>query len=188
MFFVRTASDTGKRIAEEQKEELKAEKGRMGCGCGLFPEKEQATGSECSSSTFQTQQEASASHLFSPAAALDKALSTLERPKALSQTLDKPPVTPTSQKKSPSTAPPLAQTLEKLLVSSPPQEETPSSVSAASECLENPQVNPLSHKKKSPSTVPATVELRNSTQEREEVVSKQHTTKEDQRTEPPLSE
>lgn len=162
-----TASDTGKCIADEQKEELKAEKGTMGCA-GTETEtkhpssgEEQAPGSECSSSTAQ---EASAPRLFSPAAALDKALSTLERPKALSQNLEKPSLPPTCQKKSPSTAP------------------------AASESPGNPKVSPLSHKKKSPSTVPATVQLRNSTQEREEVVSKQHTTKADQRTEPPLSE
>lgn len=191
MFFLHTVSDTGTCIAEEKKEELKAEKGTMGWALTATETKhppsgeEQALGSECSSSTAQ---ETSTSRLFSTAVALDKALSTLERPKALSQKLEKPPLPHTCQKKSPSTAPATAQTLEKLLVSPLPQEKTPSTISAASESPRNPQVSPLYHKKNSPSTVPATVQLRNSTQEREELVSKQHTTMADQITEPPLSE
>ncbi|XP_050929608.1 capping protein, Arp2/3 and myosin-I linker protein 2 isoform X2 [Lates calcarifer] len=190
------ARDTGKETPEEkkdavQKEELKAGKGRMGCGGTATgakypsPGEQEAPGLGCPSSTTQAQQAASVSRLFSPAAALDKASSTLERPPALSQTLEKPPVTPTSQKRSPST------TLEKLLVSPSPQDKTPCTIPAASESPENPQVSPLSHKKKSPGTVPATMDPRNSTQERGEVISKQHTVKAepaDQRTEPPLSE
>lgn len=196
LFFIHPASDTGKQAAEEKKE-LKSDRGRMGCG-GMVaetkhpsPGEEEAPGSGCPSSTATTQQEASAPQLFSPAAALDKALSILERPPALTQTMEKPPITPTSRKKSPSTAPALPQTLEKLLVSPPSQEKTPNTIPAASESPENPQVSPLSHKEKGPSTVPATVDLRNSTQERGEAGSKQHTTKAepaDQRTEPPLSE
>ncbi|XP_039988071.1 capping protein, Arp2/3 and myosin-I linker protein 2 [Xiphias gladius] len=193
------AGNAGKETAAEkkeafQREELKAEKGRMCCGGKVAeakhppPGEEEASGSACPSSTAQAQQAASAPQHFSPAAALDKALSTLERYPALTQ---KPPVTPTFQKKSPSTAPALAQTLEKLVVSPPLQDKTPSTIPAASESLENPRVSALSHKMKSPGTVPARVDLRNSTQERGEAVSKQHTMKAepaDQRTEPPLSE
>ncbi|XP_040894620.1 capping protein, Arp2/3 and myosin-I linker protein 2 [Toxotes jaculatrix] len=178
--------------AEEKKEELRAEKGRMGCGGTPAearhppPGEEEAKGSGCPSSAGQPQQAASPPRLFSPAAALDKAPPTPERPPALTQTLEKPPVTPTSQKKSPSTAPALAQTLEKLQL----QDKTPSTIQAAFESPENPRVSPLSHRKKSPGTASsaaAAADLRNSTQERGEAF-KQHTTKADQRTEPPLSE
>ncbi|XP_041794805.1 capping protein, Arp2/3 and myosin-I linker protein 2 isoform X2 [Chelmon rostratus] len=195
------ASDTGKQTAEEkeavQKEELKAERGRTGCGGTVAetkhhpPGEDETPGSGCPSSTAQAQQEASAPRLFSPAKALDKAPPIPERPPAQTQTLEKPPVTPTTQKKSPSTAPPFPQTLEKLLVSPSPQEKMPSTIPAASASPENPQVSPLPHKEKGADTAPATVDLRNSMQERGEAVSKQHTTKAepaDQRTEPPLSE
>lgn len=194
------ASDMGKQTAKEkeaalEKEELKVEKRRTGCGGTVAETKhsplgeDEAPDSGCSSSKAQVQQEASAPQLFSQAAALNKALSIIERPSALAQTLEKPLPTTTSQKKSPATA--LPQTLEKLLVSPPPQEKIPSTILAASASPENPQVSPLSHKERSSGTVPATVDPRNSTQERREAVSKQHTMKAeptDQRTEPPLSE
>ncbi|XP_042352050.1 capping protein, Arp2/3 and myosin-I linker protein 2 [Plectropomus leopardus] len=184
------ASDTGRQTAGDkkeavQREELKAERGRTGCDGTLAetkpppPGEKETPGSGCPSSTAQAQQEAPVPQLFSPTAALDKAPSILE----------KPPVTPTSEKKSPSIAQAQPQTLEKLLVSPTPQEKTPSTIPAASETPEIPQVSP--HKKKSPGTAPATVDVRNSTQERGEAASKQHTTKAepaDQRTEPPLSE
>ncbi|KAI3371792.1 hypothetical protein L3Q82_024346, partial [Scortum barcoo] len=196
LFFIHPASDTGKQAAEDKKE-LKPERGSLGCG-GMVaetkhppPGEEEATGSGCPSSTAQAQQEASGPQLFSPAAALDKALPILERPPALTQTMEKPPVTSTSRKKSPSTSPALPQTLEKLLVSPASQEKTLSTIPATSESPEKSQVSPLSNKEKGPSTVPATVDLTNSTQERGEAGSKNHTTKEepaDQRTEPPLSE
>ncbi|XP_038562432.1 capping protein, Arp2/3 and myosin-I linker protein 2 isoform X2 [Micropterus salmoides] len=195
------ASDTGKQTAEEkkeavQKEELKAEGQRTGCG-GMVadsmhppPGQEESPYSGCPSSAAQAQQEASAPQLFSPAAALNKAPSILERPPALTETMEKPPLTPKSQKKSPSTAPAFPQPLENLLVSPPPQEKTPSTIPAASESLETPQVQSLSHKEGSPGTLTATVDLRNSTQERGETGSQQHTMRSepaDQRTEPPLT-
>ncbi|XP_029289434.1 capping protein, Arp2/3 and myosin-I linker protein 2 isoform X2 [Cottoperca gobio] len=181
--------ERGKKTAEDkrkavQKEELKAERGRTGCGGTVAKTNHHPPGSACPSSTAQAQQEASAPRLFSPTAASDKAPPILARPPALTQSLEKPPVTPTSEKMSPSTSPPCPQTLEKLLVSPPPQEKTPSTISAASESPDNPQV-------KSPGTVPATVDVRNSTQERGEALYKQHTMKAepaDQRTETPLSE
>ncbi|XP_044049141.1 capping protein, Arp2/3 and myosin-I linker protein 2 isoform X3 [Siniperca chuatsi] len=169
------ASDTGKQTAEEkieaaQNKELKAERERTGCGGKVAETKHPPSGEEeapCSGcpSTAQAQKEASAPRLFSPAAALDKAPSTLERPPAVTQTMEKPPLTPKSLTKTPSTIP------------------------AVSESPENPQVRSLSHKEKGPSIVPVTVDL--STQERGEAGSKQHTMKAepaDQRTEPPLSE
>ncbi|KAK2918344.1 capping protein, Arp2/3 and myosin-I linker protein 2 isoform X2 [Channa argus] len=188
-----TASDKnraqeGKLIAKEQKEELKAVKGKKSC-CETkdetrhpIPGLEQAAGSGFSSSTAQAQQEPSPTQLFSPAAALDKSLSTLERPIALTQNLEKPPVSPTCQKKSPSTAAALAQMLEIVLVSPTPQKKTPGTISTASESPENPQKSHPFHKKKGPSTVPAMAELRNRTQEKDGAVTKQHTTKADQRT------
>ncbi|XP_037623048.1 capping protein, Arp2/3 and myosin-I linker protein 2 isoform X4 [Sebastes umbrosus] len=200
------AQEAGKPTAEEKKEavkkeeELKAERRRTGCGGTVAETKhpplgeEETPGSGCPSSTAPAQQEARAPRLFSPTAALNKAPSVLERPPALTLSLEKPLVTPPSEKKSPSTVPPLLQTLEKRLVSPPPpppQEKTPGTIPAASESPENPQVSPLSHKKKSPGTAPGTADVRNSTQERGEAASKQHTvTAEpaDQRTEPPLSE
>lgn len=201
MFLIQPASDTGRPTAEEkkeavQKEEPKADRGRTSCGGTVAetkhppPGEEESPGSGCPSSTAQAQQEASVPQILSPTAALDKAPPIPERPPALTQTLEKSPVTPTSEKKSPCTATALPQTLEKLLVSPPPQEKTPSTIPAASESPENPPVSPLSHKK-SPGTGPSTVDVRNSTQERGEAASKQHTTKAepaDQRTEPPLSE
>ncbi|KAK2841790.1 hypothetical protein Q5P01_011990 [Channa striata] len=153
------ASDVGK-----VKEELEAVKGRLSCGAAIaetrhpHPGLEQVAGSGFSLSTAQGQQESSAPPLFTLAPALDKSQSTLERPIALTQALEKPAASPTCQKKSPST------------------------ISTASESPEIPQVSPLSHKKKSPSRVPATAEMRDSTQERGE-----HTTKADQRTESSLS-
>ncbi|KAF3689305.1 F-actin-uncapping protein LRRC16A [Channa argus] len=188
-----TASDKnraqeGKLIAKEQKEELKAVKGKKSC-CETkdetrhpIPGLEQAAGSGFSSSTAQAQQEPSPTQLFSPAAALDKSLSTLERPIALTQNLEKSPVSPTCQKKSPSTAAALAQMLEIVLVSPTPQKKTPGTISTASESPENPQKSHPFHKKKGPSTVPAMAELRNRTQEKDGAVTKQHTTKADQRT------
>ncbi|XP_027128545.1 capping protein, Arp2/3 and myosin-I linker protein 2 isoform X2 [Larimichthys crocea] len=195
-------SGTEKQTAGEkeesfQKEELKAERGRTGCG-GTGgetkhppPGEDEAPGSWCPSSTAHAQKEVSAPRLFSPPAATDKALSILERPPTLTQTPEKHRATPTTQKLSPSTTPTLPQTLEKLLVSPPPQDKIPSTITAASASPENPQVSPLSHKEPGPGTAPATADLRNSTQERGEVVFKQHTTKAepaDQRTELPLSE
>lgn len=173
-----SAREMGKQTAEEKKEELKA-----GCGGMLHQSKHpptagaEAPASGCPSSAAQSQQESSAPRLFSPAAATDKAPPTLE----------KPAVTSTSQEKSLSTAPALAHLLEKTLVSPPPHEKTPSTISSET----RPQVSPQSHKKKSPGTLAATADLGNSTKERGEAVSKQHTTKAepaDQRTEPPLSE
>ncbi|TMS05221.1 Capping protein, Arp2/3 and myosin-I linker protein 3 [Larimichthys crocea] len=195
-------SGTEKQTAGEkeesfQKEELKAERGRTGCG-GTGgetkhppPGEDEAPGSWCPSSTAHAQKEVSAPRLFSPPAATDKALSILERPPTLTQTPENHRATPTTQKLSPSTTPTLPQTLEKLLVSPPPQDKIPSTITAASASPENPQVSPLSHKEPGPGTAPATADLRNSTQERGEVVFKQHTTKAepaDQRTELPLSE
>ncbi|XP_034542518.1 capping protein, Arp2/3 and myosin-I linker protein 2 [Notolabrus celidotus] len=177
------ASDTGKQKAEEQKKAVQKEAGTVAENKQHPPPvKERSPGFVCPSSTAQAQHEAS-SRLFSPAATLDKSPSILERSLAQTQTLEKPPVTPTSQKKSPSTSPAFTQTLEKLLVSPPPQEKTPSTSPAASE---PPVESPQSHKEKGPGT-----DLRKSTHEWEETVSKQHTVKAepaDQRTEPPLSE
>ena len=176
-----SASDTGGHTAEDKKDELKAERGRMICGGTLSETRDEGPGSGCPSSTAQAQQEASAPRLFSPAAAFDKAPPIPERL----------PVTPTSQKKSPSTAPAFSQTLEKLLASPQPQEKSPSTTPATSASPENPRASPLSHKEKSPGTVPFTMDVRNSTQEGGEAASKQHMTKAepaDQRTEPPLSE
>lgn len=202
MFFIHPARDMGKQIAGEKKETVQGEepmleKGRTSYGGvvaeteHLPPGEDKAPCSGCSSSTAKVQQEATAPQLFSPAAALNKALSIQERPPALTQTLEKPPLTTTSPKKSPGTPTTLPQTLEELLVSPPPQEMIPSTISATSASPEKPQVSPLSHGEKGPGTLPATVDPRNSTQERREVVTKQHTTKAepaDQRTEPPLSE
>ncbi|XP_070687396.1 capping protein, Arp2/3 and myosin-I linker protein 2 [Pempheris klunzingeri] len=184
------ASGAGKETAEDkkesvQKEELKAERGRVTCR-GLVtetkqtpPGEDQVPGSGYPSSTAQVQLETP--RLLRPAAAPIKPPSILERLPALPQPL----VASMSQKKSPSTAPASAQTVEQLLVSPPPPDKTFSTVPAASE---NTQVSPLSHKEKGPSTaVASTADLRNSTQ----AISKQHTAKSepaDQRTELPLSE
>lgn len=164
MRFIHPASDTGRQTAEDKRESVHREELKHS---GRGEEEGPGSGS------------ASAPRLFSPVAALSKAL---ERPPALTP----PPATPTAQKKSAGTAPELAQTLEKLLVSPPPQDKPPSTIAAASESPENLQASPASHKKKSPGTA----DLRVSTQERREAAS-QHTTKPepvDQRTEPPLSE
>ncbi|CAJ1057326.1 capping protein%2C Arp2/3 and myosin-I linker protein 2 [Xyrichtys novacula] len=178
------ASDAGKQAAEEQKEDVQKDAGAVTeTKQPPPPVKERSPSSVCPSSTAQAQHEAS-SRLFSPAAALDKAPPVPERPLAQTQTLEKPPVTPTSQKKSPCTSPIFTQTLEKLLVSPPSQEKTPSTSPAASKL---PEVSPQSLKEKSPGTV----DLRKSTQESGEAVSKEHIVKAepaDQRTEPPLSE
>ncbi|XP_034052519.1 capping protein, Arp2/3 and myosin-I linker protein 2 isoform X3 [Gymnodraco acuticeps] len=164
-----------KRKTVQDEEELKAERGRMGCGAETKPP---PPGSACPSST-----EASAARLFSPTAASDRPPPVLER---LIHGLQKPPVTPPSEQKSPSTGPRFPQTLEKRLLSPPSQEKTPGTISTISESQENPRVSPLSLKKKSPGTAPPPEEGRNSTQEE---LSKQHTVKAaDQRTEPPLSE
>ncbi|KAI9523113.1 hypothetical protein NQZ68_031203 [Dissostichus eleginoides] len=161
--------------AGHAEEELKAERGRMGCGAETKPP---PPGSACPSST-----EASAARLFSPTAASDRPPPVLER---LTHGLQKPPVTPPSEQKSPSTGPRFPQTLEKRLLSPPSQEKSPGTISAISESQENPRVSPLSLQKKSPGTAPPPEEGRNSTQEE---LSKQHTVKAaDQRTEPPLSE
>ncbi|KAA8590692.1 hypothetical protein FQN60_014626 [Etheostoma spectabile] len=191
-----SASDTGKQTCEGKKETVQMdERGRPGCGRTVAETKHPPPGEEdtpvsrCPSSTAQAQQEASAPRLFSPTAAVDR--SVLERPPALTQTRERSPVTPTSEKKSPSTAPPVPRTLEKPLVSPPPQEKTPSTIPAAPESPEHPRVSPLSHKKKSPGAVAATADSRNSTQERGGALSAQHTMKAepaDQRTEPPLCE
>ncbi|XP_068578997.1 capping protein, Arp2/3 and myosin-I linker protein 3-like [Cebidichthys violaceus] len=174
-----SAGDTGKQTAEDrkeavQKEELKAERGRTK---HPSPGEEETPGSGRPSSA-----ETSAPRLFSPTAAP----SILERPPALTQNLEKkPPVPPTWEKKSPSAVPLLPRTLEKLPVSPPPREKSLSTIPSGSP--ENPRVSPLSHKKQSPGTA----DVRNSTQEGGEAVSKQHTMKAepaDQRTEPPLSE
>ncbi|XP_041652225.1 capping protein, Arp2/3 and myosin-I linker protein 2 isoform X3 [Cheilinus undulatus] len=169
------ASDTEKQ--EEQKEAVQKDTGTLAeTKQPPPPVKEKSPSSACLSSSAQAQHEASL-RLSSPAAALDKAPLIPERPLAQTQTLEKPPVTPTSQKKSPSTSPAFHQTLEKLLVSPQPQEKTPSTSPAASEPL---AASPQSHREKSPGT--------QSTQERGETVSKQHTVKADpadQRTEPP---
>ncbi|XP_020496693.2 capping protein, Arp2/3 and myosin-I linker protein 2 [Labrus bergylta] len=178
------ASDTGKQAAEDQKKVVHKDARTVAeTKPPPPPVKEKFPSFACPSSTAQAQHEGSA-RLLSPAAALDKAPSVPERPLAQTHTLEKPPVTPTSQKKSPGTSPAFSQTLEKLLVSQSPQEKTPSTSPAASEPLE---VSPQSHKEKSPGSG----DLRKSTQERGEAVSKQHTVKAepaDQRTEPPLSE
>ncbi len=197
MFFIYPASDTGKQMAKEnkdavQKEELKIERGRTNCGGRITetkhppPGEDEAPGSECLSSTVQVQQDASACQHFSAAAALIKALSVLERPPALTETLEKSPLTSISQKKSPSTATTLPKTLEELVVSPPPQDKTSSTISATSSSPEEPQLSPLSHKVKGSGAG----DPRNSMQERREMVTEQHTTKAEpshQRTEPPLS-
>ncbi|XP_060933282.1 capping protein, Arp2/3 and myosin-I linker protein 2 [Limanda limanda] len=168
------ASDTGKETAGEkkhQKEELKSQKGggTIADAKHPSPEEEEALGSGIPSFTAQTHQGVSAPRLFTPA--LNKASSTQERPPARTPTLENTSVTSTTQKKSPSTVP----TFDKLLVSPPLQDKTSSTT----------------HKKKSPGTAPATKDLGNSTEERGEALSKQHTMKAepaDQRPEPPLSE
>uniref|UniRef100_UPI0037E94C0F capping protein, Arp2/3 and myosin-I linker protein 2 n=1 Tax=Semicossyphus pulcher TaxID=241346 RepID=UPI0037E94C0F len=177
------ASDTGKQAAEEKKDALQKDEGTVAESKQPPPPgEEKSHRSWCPSSTAQAQHEAPVARLSGLAAGLDKAPSVLPRPPAQTQTLEKPPVTPTSQKRSPCTSPAFSQTLEKLLVSPPPQEKTPSTSPAASK---SPVMSPLSHKEKSPGTV----DLRKSTHERGEAVSKQHTVKPaDQRTEPPLSE
>lgn len=196
LFFIHTASDKGKQNAENkkepvQREELKAERGRTSCGGSVSesqrppPGEDEGPSSACLSSKAQALQEASALRLVSPAAALDKAPSILERAAALSQTLEKPSVTPMSQKKSPSTAPVFTQTIEKLLVPPPGQEKIPSTIPDEPTNPEIPQ------KEKRSDTVPSTADVRHSTQERGEATSKQYTVKAepaDQRTEPPLSE
>ncbi|XP_029009123.1 capping protein, Arp2/3 and myosin-I linker protein 2 isoform X3 [Betta splendens] len=138
--------DTEKQTAKKQKEALKAEKGENGCGCGLVPEEEKATGSTV---------QASVSQYFS-LTAIPKAPSTPKRPKAAPYTLQKPPLLPPCQKKRPSSA--------------PGHEQTSGSASAASEEF---------HRKKSPSTATATAEVRNSTRERDDMASNQHTADED---------
>ncbi|KAG7521566.1 capping protein, Arp2/3 and myosin-I linker protein 3-like [Solea senegalensis] len=188
------ASD--KRTAEEkkgtvQKVEMKTKKGggMLAETKHLPPGDEDASGSGCPSSTAHAEQRASVPRLFSPTAAADRALSTLESPPAQAQTLEKPLVT--SQTKSPSTTPGSARTLEKKSPVSPPLPDK-STIPAGSESLESPQESSVSHKKKSPGTALATMAFGNSTQERGEAVSKQHTAKKaepaDQRTEPALSE
>ncbi|XP_058501484.1 capping protein, Arp2/3 and myosin-I linker protein 2 [Solea solea] len=188
------ASD--KRTAEEkkgtvQKGEMKTKKGggMLAETKHLPPGDEDAPGSGCPSSTAHAEQRASAPRLFSPTAAADRALSTLESPPAQAQTLEKPLVT--SRTKSPSTTPGSARTLEKKSPVSPPLPDK-STIPAGSEFLESPQESSVSHKKKSPGTAMATMAFGNSTQERGEAVSKQHTARKaepaDQRTEPALSE
>ncbi|XP_034389859.1 capping protein, Arp2/3 and myosin-I linker protein 2 isoform X3 [Cyclopterus lumpus] len=170
------AGDTGKQTAA-QKEELKAQRGRTAADTKHpTPGEEENRDSGRPSSAAQALHEASAPRLFSPTAA----------PSVLTQGLEKkPPVPPMWEKKSPSAA----QTLEKLPVSPSPREKSTSTIPSGSP--ENPRVSPLSHKRKSPGTAPATADVRNSTQKGGEAVSKQHTMKAepaDQRTEPPLSE
>ncbi|XP_028286745.1 capping protein, Arp2/3 and myosin-I linker protein 2 isoform X2 [Parambassis ranga] len=174
------ASDKEKQTVQENKEavhkeELIAERERAGCG-GTVAEikspllqKIEAPNVGCLPSSAWAQQGATA-QFFSAASS--------ERPPALPHTLEKCPAIPTSQKKTHSTA--IPQTKGKLTASAPSQEKTPSTTPVASE---TPQVSPLPHTK-SHSTVTATADLKNSTQEEGEVVSKQHTA--DQRTEPPL--
>ncbi|KAF3854189.1 hypothetical protein F7725_022244 [Dissostichus mawsoni] len=159
--------EEAQRAQEGERRELKAERGRMGCGAETKPP---PPGSACPSST-----EASAARLFSPTAASDRPPPVLER---LTHGLQKPPVTPPSEQKSPAQAP-VSLNSRKTAIS-------PGTISAISESQENPRVSPLSLKKKSPGTAPPPEEGRNSTQEE---LSKQHTVKAaDQRTEPPLSE
>ncbi|KAI4826271.1 hypothetical protein KUCAC02_021912, partial [Chaenocephalus aceratus] len=83
-----------KRKTVQDEEELKAERGRMGCGAETKPP---PPGSACPSST-----EASAARLFSPTAASDRPPPVLER---LTHGLQKPPP-PVPQEEKPGTAPP----------------------------------------------------------------------------------
>lgn len=195
MSLIFAASDVGKQTDDEkgihQKEELQEKRGKIGCGSTAaetkhpHPGKSESPGSGCPFSTAQAQHEADV-----PQISTDKSLPIQERPPPQTQTLEKSLVVSPSQKKSSSTAPALPQTLEKLLVSPAPQEKTLSTIPATAGYSDIPQVSPAPHKKKSPSTVPATVDLRNSIPERE-AISKHPTVKAepaDQRTEPPLSE
>lgn len=196
LFLIRTAGDTGKQDAEQkrelaEKEELKAERGRTGfvgtvseSQCSP-PGEDEGPSSACSSSTAKPRQESSALRLVSPTIALDKPPSIQERAAALSQTLEKPSITPMSQKKSPSIAPVFPQAIEKLLVSPPAQEKTPSTIPGEPT---NPEIP---REKKGSGTAPSTADVRQSTQERVEATSKQYTMKAepaDHRTEPPGSE
>ncbi|XP_008292680.1 capping protein, Arp2/3 and myosin-I linker protein 2 [Stegastes partitus] len=190
------ASDKEKRTDDEkkhtvQKEELKAETGRTCCGGTSETKyplsgKEEGPGSGCPSSQ-EAQQEAAALRFCGQAAAFDKAPSGHESPPALPHTLKKSPTIPTSQK---SIVTALPQALEKYAISPLPREKTHSTIPVASVSSEIPQVSPLSHKR-SPGTVQPNMDMRTSTQEGGEAVSKHHTMKAeppDQRTEPPLSE
>ncbi|XP_054476721.1 capping protein, Arp2/3 and myosin-I linker protein 2 [Anoplopoma fimbria] len=168
------AGDMGKQTAEDKKEavhkeELKAERGRTGCGGTAAETKHPSPGEE-----------------LTPGSGCPSSLPRLFSPTAAPSILERPPVPPIWEKKSPSTAPQLLRTLEKLPVSPPPPGKSPSTISSGSP--ENPRVSSQgSHKKQSPGTA----DVRNSTQEEERAVSKQHTMKAepaDQRTEPPLSE
>lgn len=111
MLFILAAGHTGKRSREEKKEpvlreELKEHGGRTGVETKHAPPGEdKGLSSRSSSSTAQAQQTTSAPQLVIPATVLDKPPSILERAAALSQTLERPPITPTSQKKIPSTIP-----------------------------------------------------------------------------------
>ncbi|XP_062418969.1 LOW QUALITY PROTEIN: uncharacterized protein LOC119195596 [Pungitius pungitius] len=167
------AGDMGKQTTEDRKEDLKAEPGRTSC-------EEETLGSGYPSSAARALQETSTAGLASPTAAR----SILERPPAVTENLEKKIASPaTWEKKSPG-ALPLLQTFERLTLSPPPGEKSPSTMQSRSP--ENPRVSPLSHKKQSPGTSPATADV-----EGGHAVSKQHTMKAksaDQRTEPPPSE
>ncbi|XP_072242642.1 capping protein, Arp2/3 and myosin-I linker protein 2 [Leuresthes tenuis] len=191
------ASDTGKLRDEKkketvQKEELKAERGGAGCGCIAAetkpPGKEEVRQSGFSSSIAHAQQEVTAPRFFTSAAAFEKALPSLDSPPELTQALGKSPVILTPQNQSPSTMS-VPQTLEKLLVSPSLQENVPSTSPVISEPSEMLSTSLSSHKKNSSGT--AAVDQGNSTQERGEVASQQHTMMTEpaqHRTEPPLSE
>lgn len=198
------ASDKGKQTDDEKKhtvqeEELEAERGRTCCGGTSetkhhFPGKEEGPASGCPSSTAQAQQEgqqeAAALQPCSQAAAFDKALCDRESPPARTHTLEKSPTIPTSQKKSPSIVTALPQALEKCPISPRPQEKSPSTIPVAPVTSDISQVSPLSHQRSS-GTLQPSMDMRTSTQERGEAVSKDYTMRKeppDQRTEPPLSE
>ncbi|XP_054865206.1 capping protein, Arp2/3 and myosin-I linker protein 2 isoform X2 [Amphiprion ocellaris] len=197
-------SDKGKQTDDEkkhtvQKEELEAERGRTCCGGTSetkrhLPGKEEGPASGCPSSTAQAQQEgqqeAAALQPCSQAAALDKALCDHESPSARTHTLEKSPTIPTSQKKSPSIVTALPQALEKCPIPLRPQEKSPSTIPVVSVSSDISQVSPLSHQRSS-GTLQPNMDMRTSTQERGEGVSKDYTMRKeppDQRTEPPLSE
>lgn len=131
LMFLLTVSDTGKDLSEDQNVKLTADQGGA-ADAKLLPLRwEQAPGQN-------------------PAAA---ALRSPDRPKAdPAQMLEKPPVAPSGQKKSPSTAPAIIQTLER---------NTLSTISPAPESPEKPQVSRSPHRERSPSPGPA-AELRNS--------------------------
>ncbi|XP_077953357.1 uncharacterized protein LOC144390794 isoform X2 [Gasterosteus aculeatus] len=143
------------------KREPEAEPGRTGC-------EEETRGPGRPSSAARGPQETFA------------ARPVLERPPAATESPERKPAFPATWEKRSPVAPPSPQTFEKPT----PGEKSPSATQTRSP--ERPRVSPLSHKRQSPGTSPATADAGGG-----RAVSKPHTMKAepaDQRTEPPPSE